>query len=407
MIGSFRKNTKVALALAGGGPEGAIYEIGAVRALDEAIEGIDFNDMFMYLGISAGSFIASCLANRLTTAQLCRAIVKTDPGEHPFVPENFLSPAVGEILRGSAKVPKLLLQALWEYGSNPSQRGLLESLTRLSRALPVGLFRNEPIRDYLATVFGMHGRTDDFRELGCRLEVVATDLDSGRAVVFGSPGYDHIPISRAVQASTALPGLYPPVLVEGRHYVDGVLLKTLHASVAMDAGAELVICVNPIVPVDTIRSVERGVMRRGRLADRGLPTVLSQTFRTIIHSRMGVGLEAYESRYAGRDLMVFEPLRDDYDVFFSNVFSFAKRKAVCQHAYRSTRIKLWRNRDRIGSVLARHGLRLRTELLDDLDRDLWQHIGLGRSRRDLRSPLARRLNHALEQVDRLVDDMAS
>ena len=52
------------------------------------------------------------------------------------------------------------------------------------------------------------------------------------------------------------------------------------------------LCVNPIVPVDTIRSVELGIMRRGQLVDRGLPTVLAQTFRTMVHSRMGVGLSA-------------------------------------------------------------------------------------------------------------------
>ena len=104
----------------------------------------------------------------------------------------------------------------------------------------------------------MKGRTDDFRQLGKRLVVVATDLDSGQAARFGEPGLDHVPISLAVQASGALPGLYSPVEIEGRHYVDGVLLKTLHASVALEAGAELLICVNPIVPVDTVRAVEAG-----------------------------------------------------------------------------------------------------------------------------------------------------
>ncbi len=66
---------KIALALAGGGLEGAIYEIGALRALDEACEGLDLNQLFRSVGVSAGAFIAACLANDLTTAQMCRAIV--------------------------------------------------------------------------------------------------------------------------------------------------------------------------------------------------------------------------------------------------------------------------------------------------------------------------------------------
>mgnify|MGYP001819826096 FL=1 len=220
---------------------------------------------------------------------------------------------------------------------------------------------------------------------------------------FGEPGLDHIPISRAVQASTALPGLYPPVDIDGRHYVDGVLLKTVHASVALDAGADLVLCVNPIVPVDTIRSVELGIMRRGRLTDRGLPTVLAQTFRTIIHSRMGAGLSAYETRYTDRDVLVFEPRRDDYNMFFSNVFSFSNRKSVCEHAYRSTRRKLWRNRRRLEPVLARHGIRLRTDVLEDPERDLWDSVRLNQPRRPSTSHVKDRLDNALARVEEFIN----
>jgi predicted acylesterase/phospholipase RssA len=394
----------IGLALAGGGPAGSIYEIGAVRALDEALDGIDFNDLPIYVGVSAGAFISSCLANGLTTAQMCRAIVKQEPGEHPFVPETFLIPAFGQYARAGLKLPRLLLEAAWDYARNPRDHTVFESLTRLSRALPVGLFDNEPIREYLQKIFTLPDRTDDFRQLKNRLVIVATDLDSGQPVRFGEPGLDHIPVSRAVQASTALPGLYPPVDIDGRHYVDGVLLKTVHASVALDEGADLVLCVNPIVPVDTIRSVELGVMRRGRLADRGLPTVLSQTFRTIIHSRMGVGMAAYERRYTDQDVLVFEPRRDDYSMFFSNVFSFSKRKSVCEHAYRSTRRKLWRNRHRIGELLARHGVELRTDLLEEPDRDLWNSVGLGRRGRRSIHRVKDRLEGALARVEQIVEN---
>jgi len=397
---------RIGLALAGGGPEGSIYEIGAVRALDECIEGIDLNDLDIYVGVSAGAFITACLANNLSTAQMCRAIVKHEPGEHPFVPENFMSPAVGRFVRSGLKVPRLLAEAFWDMVAHPIDSSLFEPMTRLSRALPVGVFRNEPIRAYLEKIFSMHGRTDDFRKLRRKLVLVATDLDSGRSVRFGEPGLDHVPISTAVQASTALPGLYPPVLIDGRYYVDGVLLKTVHASVALEEGADLVLCVNPIVPVDTIRSVELGVMRRGQLIDRGLPTVLAQTFRTMVHSRMGAGLAAYETRYADRDVLVFEPRRDDYDMFFTNVFSFSNRKAVCEHAYNSTRRKLWRNRTRIEPILARHGLRLRTEDLEDQDRDLWKSVRLHERRPRSRSPVAQRLEKALARIEFMVAELS-
>jgi predicted acylesterase/phospholipase RssA len=405
VIASNRSAANIGLALAGGGPAGAIYEIGAIRALDEAIEGLDLNDLHIYVGVSAGAFITSCLANNLSTAQMCRAIVKPEPGEHPFVPENFLTPAVGEIARSGLRVPKLLLEAIWKMFAHPADSSLFEPMTRLARALPVGLFKNEPIRAYLAKIFSMHGRTDNFRELRRKLVVVATDLDSGQPVRFGEPGLDHIPISQAVQASTALPGLYPPVLIDGRSYVDGVLLKTVHASVALEENADLVICVNPIVPVDTIRSVELGVMRRGNLVDRGLPTVLAQTFRTLVHSRMGTGLASYETRYSDRDVLVFEPRRDDYTMFFTNVFSFKKRKAVVEHAYQSTRRKLLRNRHRIEPILERHGLRLRIEELEE-ERDLWESVELNKRRPSVWH-VKKRLDKALAQIEALVAEQSS
>src|SRR5690606_39202089 len=235
--------------------------------------------------------------------------------------------------------------------------------------------------------------------------VVAADLDAGEPVRFGAPGWDHVPVSRAVQASTALPGLYPPVEIDGRYYVDGVLHKTLHASVALDAGADLVLCVNPVVPVDTKGAVEQGVMRRGYLLDRGMPTVLSQTFRTLIHSRLETGIAAYRTRYGGADVVLFEPRRNDYKMFFRNIFSFAERKEVCEHAYAATLETLKARREELAPILARHGITLRDEVLDRPRYDLWESVGLSvgngcGGRKVLPTTVATRdLRDALDELD--------
>lgn len=392
---------RIGLALAGGGPEGAIYEIGALRALDEVLVGIDLNDLDIYVGVSAGAFIGACLANRLTTDQMCRAIVKTEPGEHPFTPDMFLKPATGELLRRAASVPGLLWEAVSAVVRRPQDLNLAESLTRLARALPVGFFDNEPIRHYLEHIYTLKGRSDDFRELTAKLVVVAADLESGVAVRFGEPPYDDVPISRAVQASTALPGLYPPVEINGRAFVDGVLLKTLHASVALEEGVGLLFCINPIVPVDTLHAVEAGLLERGQLVERGLPTVLSQTFRTLIHSRLEVGMAAYQRRFKDADVVLLEPQRDDYRMFFTNIFSFSSRRAVAQHAYEATRSELRRRRGELEPMLARHGIGLRHDLLDEPERDMWAHVGLGTG-----SPLDH-LSHLLLQLEEMVDEEAA
>jgi predicted acylesterase/phospholipase RssA len=65
--------------------------------------------------------------------------------------------------------------------------------------------------------------------------------------VFGGRGRRRVPVSKAVQASTALPGLYRPVRIGKANYVDGALRRTMHASLALEAGDDLVFCINPLV----------------------------------------------------------------------------------------------------------------------------------------------------------------
>jgi NTE family protein len=122
-------------------------------------------------------------------------------------------------------------------------------------------------------------------------------------VEFGQPGFDHVPISVAAQASSALPGLFPPVEIDGRYYLDGALKKTLHAGVALKEGAQLVLCLNPIVPFDdSVAMLHAGDPKK--LVEGGLPVVLSQTFRALVHSRMQVGMRQYDSQYSKADVVL-------------------------------------------------------------------------------------------------------
>ena len=369
-----RSQGGVGLALAGGGPGGAIYEIGALFALDEAMDGLDLTRLSCYVGVSAGALLAACLANGMSPELLARVLDQPVEGEEPFDPGIFFSPNYREFARRGLALPALFAQMIWSLTRRRSERTVLASVGRLTRALPTGLFDNEPIRRYLERVLARPGRTDDFRKLRTELVIVATDLASGRPIRFGSPGRSQVPISLAVQASTAMPGLYPPVEIDGRNCVDGVLLKTVHASVALDYGVELLLCVNPIVPVDTTTGEEEGTLDPGALYAGGLPLVLSQTFRTLVHSRLEIGLAGYVERYPEATVLLFEPPGDEYEMFFSNILTLSDRHRMCELAYSVTREDLRRRADALGPVLARHGIRLRRDVLDDRRRTLWGAI---------------------------------
>jgi hypothetical protein len=192
------------------------------------------------------------------------------------------------------------------------------------------------------------------------------------------------------------------VLIEGRHYVDGVLLKTMHASVALEKGADLVLCINPIVPVDMLRSRELPQHRR-QLTAQGLPTVMSQTFRTLIHSRMTVGMAAYAPRFPSQDIVLFEPQPDDYRMFFTNIFSFSSRRTVCEYAYRATRRDLLQRYDELAPIFARHEIELMKSVLLDPSRDIWHGVGLeaGHRKNDpMRDiPVAAKLDRLLTSLE--------
>ncbi|HEX8957419.1 MAG TPA: patatin-like phospholipase family protein [Burkholderiaceae bacterium] len=354
---------RIGLVLAGGGPLGAVYEIGALAAIEEAITGLDWNEAEVYVGISAGGIIASGLANGITPHEMCRMFIESDAGQAEadmFKPELLLRPAWPELRKRAAVLPRLVAGSMLHYARGKGGRSLAGSFERLKEALPTGILSGEGLQEFLAKIFSLPGRSDDFRQLRQRLVLVATDLDSGEAIRYGQPGHDDVPISRAARASAAVPGLFPPVRIKGRHMIDGVLKKTLHASIALDHGADLVFCLNPIVPYNA-----RAALGPGKLSRGGLLAVLSQTLRAIIHSRVARGIESYALSHPHADILLFEPDQLDAEMFFTNLFSTGNRRRLCENAYQRTREYLWENREEIGRKLARHGMRLKTSVLRD------------------------------------------
>jgi NTE family protein len=198
-----------------------------------------------------------------------------------------------------------------------------------------------------------------------------------------------------------LPGLFPAVQIDGKHYVDGALKKTLHASVLLDEGVELLICLNPLVPFDATDAPRHRVMSGGeeripRLVDGGMPVVLSQTFRSLIHSRLVLGLKGYERSHPQTTIVLFEPDHRDAELFLANTFSYSQRRALAEHAYQQTRRMLRSRRSVLAQQLAPHGVRFDDAALDDPHRALLARRVRGR----LPSARAvRRLEDVLDDLD--------
>jgi NTE family protein len=402
---------RIALSLAGGGPLGAIYEIGALCALQEVLEGIDFTQLDHYIGVSAGSFIAASLANGMSPQELCKSFIDNeltnlDANQHSdrFDPAWLMRPAFGEFARRAIVLPGLLASAVWS--ATVERKSIVSALELLGPALPTGIFSSAEVNQRMATIFSQPGRSNDFRTLqkmrGSRLTLIATNLDSGEAAPFGAPGYDHVPISQAVQASSALPGLFPPVEIDDHYFVDGALKKTLHASVALQEGMDLVICLNPLVPFDALNA-RPTVMQRGlpkerqsipRIVDGGLPAVLSQTFRSMIHSRLEMGMKAYERDYPNTDIVLIEPDQRDPEMYLANTFSYSQRRSLAEHAYQQTRHLLRARRSSLTAKFEKHGILVNEEVLADPKRQLV-----------MPAPKASDLGKAVQRLEETLEDL--
>ncbi|WKW51027.1 patatin-like phospholipase family protein [Rhodomicrobium lacus] len=391
---------RTGVALAGGGPLGGIYEVGALVALDEAICGLRLTECDVYVGVSAGAFFAAGLANGITPRDMYELFIETERADDPFEPEVLMKPAFGEYAKRLAMLPPLFASAVADYVRGTNRRRVVESFQRLAQALPGGLFDSKPIRDYLQRLAAAPGRTDDFRELQRKLYIVATDLDRSELVTFGAKGFDHVRISSAVEASAALPGFFPPVLIDGRYYVDGALQKTLHASAALRDGVRLLFAINPLVPFKA--DDPHPDMDIRSLAEGGFVTIMSQTIRSLIYSRMKVGMDRYRHEYPEADIVLFEPRRDDAMIFFTNVFSYADRRRLCEHAYQQTRADLRARASKLKPILARHGLSLDEDVLRDTTLTLLPREDggrrLGTTLQELSDALAR-LEPALRAAD--------
>lgn len=410
---SRQRRPRIALALAGGGPLGAIYEIGALCALQEALDGIDFTRLQHYVGVSAGSFIAAALANGMSPHDLCSSFID-NAAQTPddlqridrFDPAWLMRPALGEFARRTIMLPGVLSDFTKRWVIDG--KSWVSAVELLGPVLPTGVFSSEEMQKRMAAIFTQPGRSNDFRTLqdlrNTRLTLVATNLDSGESAPFGAPGWDDVPISKAVQASSALPGLFPPVEIGDHYFVDGALKKTLHASVALEQGMDLVICLNPLVPFDALHA-RPAVMQRGlpkerqkipRIIAGGLPAVLSQTFRSMIHSRLEMGMKTYERQFPSTDILLVEPDQRDPEMYLANTFSYSQRARLAEHAYQQTRHMLRSRRSALEAKLEKHGIGLNDAVLNDPTR----HLVMKPRAAGLMGQAIQKLEETLEDLER-------
>jgi NTE family protein len=356
-----KKPSKTALVLGGGGFTGGVYEIGALRALDLLAVNSTVNNFDVYVGTSAGSFVASMLANGVTPEEMMQVINTQEETELEDLQLDkvlklnylgFLQKTLALPLR-SAELARSIIRF--------REVSAIDFGVAMAENLPSGLYSGRGVNDYVAEALGDGGRTNDFRLVDPELYLTATDLDTCERIVFGEQGWDDVPISKAVECSTALPIVYKPVDLKGRQFVDGGIRSTTNVDIAVEKGAKFIVVVNPLVPY--INDFEKTIptmlgTRVRRVSDMGLPAIANQTFRLIAHARLHQAVEQWQEKYPGVDIILVEPEADDELMFGTPIMDYSRRLQIARHGFESVTAALARDYDHFHEIAERHGLEI-------------------------------------------------
>ncbi len=354
---------KTALVLAGGGIAGAVYEIGALRAMNDMLVDRTVNDFDIFVGTSAGALVTSMLANGLTTQEMMQSLNINHPELRAIRVDDIFQRNFSETLSRLRKLPFTLLRTGNTYLHNFREFTLADILWELADVLPNGLYDGSALERYVETILDRPDCVNRFDQLEKTLYIVATELDTGDRAVFGKGGKGIVPISKAVAASSAIPILYKPMTIYGKEYIDGVFRGTASLDLAIEAGAKLVVCINPLAPIDATQ-----MEQMEHLSEKGAQAVISQVLRILFHSGLKYHIKNLRAKYPDVDIILIEPSPDDYEMFFQGLMSYSARLTIAEHAFKRVTLGLNENYPYFKTVLARHGIQLsRRKALDELD----------------------------------------
>jgi NTE family protein len=223
-----------ALVLGGGGVTGVAWETGLLFGLAE--KGINLTDAALFVGTSAGSVVAAQVTSGTPLSQLYEAQIATSSGE------------IAAQMSMAAIVRFLLAAAL------PGDRK--RARARLGRAAMRA--KTVPAAERLAVIANRLPSHEWPQQT--QLLITSVEAETGEDVVFTKES--GVSLVNAVAASCAVPLVWPPISINGHHYIDGGVRST--ANVDLARGCERIVVIAPIAA-----SLRRADSPAGQIAAMG------------------------------------------------------------------------------------------------------------------------------------------
>jgi len=395
-----KPGAKKALILGGGAITGASFKVGGLKALGDYMPNFPLSNFDFYMGVSSGSLLAAALMGGLTPEEMFKSFEGTSKKFSKLHPIHFYWPnweefalrPVSYAWRAARWIPEVLVRLVtklpshgsglkhlfWSFVKQPSldhYEELLEMVEQvalsdlhfpsLMELLPSGLFDNTYIEKYMRENIRKNHLTNDFRiatrASKKKLYISAMSLDDASEVIFGPDEINDITISKAVQASTAMPGFYRPVKIGKKYYVDGIVPRTANFDLMVNKGAKLIICYNPFRPYKKEVVAEYADRQKKKnshsLAEDGIIMVLNQIFRTFFHTRLHVSLNAFKTDTSfNGDIILVEPRADDSEFFSMNPFILGHQVQAARMGFESVRNSIEEQFPAIQKILQSYGI---------------------------------------------------
>jgi len=356
--------------MAGGGIMGAAYEIGVLAALDQLFsDDFSCNRFDMYVGVSAGSVIASLIANGIVPGQLYQSINRDEETVFNWRRSDIYRFETGAVLKSIWKVTSNLVRIYRSYRRSHTQMSMHDLIYILQEQFPSGIFSLQPMQNYLCRAFAEAGVCDFFPDLRSELYIPAYDLDTGARVVFGNSSHQNVHICQAITASCAIPYFFRPQKIGGRYYIDGNTGRTSHIDIAIEQGAKLIVLVNPRVPMNNdpertcLPSLSYG--NCASIADLGISCAWEQAQRIENQEKLIIAMETYRQAHPDIDILLLEPGPEESLLFFQSPMSQIARNHIMRYGYHLVLGQLKTDFEDFSRVFKRHGIKTSADNLND------------------------------------------